>query len=135
MNLHKSTRYALHSMLELARADERPVTVAQIATRWEIPESVLAKVLQQLVRAGFIRSVRGVGGGYMMARSPAEVSVQDVIDSFEPTHASRGCQLKDIPGAECPTMDPMCRLRELFEEVDQTTRATFRSVTFDTLAR
>jgi Rrf2 family protein len=135
LNLHKSTRYALHSMLELTLADERPVTVAQVATRWDIPESALAKVLQQLVRTGFIRSVRGVNGGYLLARPAAGVSVQDIIDSFEPAHADEGCLLKDLPGAECPADGPMCRLRELFEEVDQTTRATFQSVTFDTLSR
>ena len=122
-------------MLELTLAADRPVTVAQVATRWDIPESALAKVLQQLVRTGFIRSVRGVRGGYLLARSPADVSVQDVIDSFEPRQAHEGCQLKDLPGAECPDEGPTCRLRELFDEVDQTTRATFQSVTFDTLTR
>lgn len=122
-------------MLELTLADDRPVTVAQVANRWDIPESALAKVLQQLVRAGFIRSVRGVGGGYMLARPASQVTVQDIIESFEPTLANDGCQLKDLLGAACPTEEPTCRLRELFDEVDQSARATFQSVTFDTLAR
>lgn len=135
MNLNKSTRYALHAALELTLADGRPVTAAQVATRYEIPENVVAKVLQQLVRAGVAFASRGVGGGYRLARPPAEVSVQDVIDLFEPAPPPDTCMLRELPGADCPgPTDPTCRLKGLFQEVDETVRATFASVTLATLA-
>lgn len=135
MNLSKSSRYALHSMVELTRDDERPVTVGWIASRFDIPETALAKVLQQLTRAGLVRGVRGIGGGYRLTKAASEVSVQDVIDIFDPPSPANTCQLRDQPGAECPVEEPDCRLRCLFEEVDETIRSTFRSVTLDTLAR
>ena len=135
MNLNKSSRYALHSMVELARSAGQPITVGWIASRFEIPETALAKVLQQLVRAGLVRGVRGMGGGYQLARAPSTVSVQDVIDVFEPPGPADTCQLKDIPGTACPDVQPECRLRSLFDEVDETLRATFGSVTLDTLSR
>ncbi len=134
MNLNKSTRYALHAALEMALAKDAPVTASQVAARYEIPENVVAKVLQQLARAGVARGVRGVGGGYRLAQVPADVAVQDIIDIFEPTPPSDTCMLREIPGANCPgESQPSCRLMNLFQEVDDTVRSTFASVSLATL--
>lgn len=134
MNLNKSTRYALHAALELALAGDRPVTTAEIAERYQIPENVVAKVLQQLTRLGLVRGVRGVGGGYHLNRPAAEVSVQDLIDVFEPSPPPDSCMLREEWGAQCPgERDPACRLRHLFQEVDETVRATLSSVSLATL--
>lgn len=135
MNLNKSTRYALHAALEMAIAQEQPSTAGQIAARYEIPENVVAKVLQQLVRAGIARGSRGVGGGYRLMRQASEISVQEIIDIFEPTPPPDTCMLRELPGAECPSQSaPSCRLMGLFQEVDETVRSTFESVTLATLA-
>lgn len=135
MNLNKSTRYALHAALEMTLAKEQPVTAGQVAERYDIPENVVAKVLQQLARAGIARGVRGVGGGYRLARLPNEVAIQDIIDIFEPTQPPDTCMLRDIPNATCHGEgEPRCRLMDLFQEVDETVRATFSSVSLATLA-
>ena len=117
MNLNKSTRYALHAALEMALSLEQPVTASQIAERYEIPENVVAKVLQQLARAGIARGVRGVGGGYRLARAATDVAVQDIIDVFEPTPPPDTCMLKELPSETCPgPVEPRCRLMDLFQE-------------------
>ena len=135
MNLNKSTRYALHACLEMALADQVPVTAGQVAQRYEIPENVVAKVLQQLTRSGISRGVRGVGGGYRLVGQAADVAIQDIIDVFEPAPPPDTCMLRDLPRASCPgESHPRCRLMSLFQEVDETTRATFASVTLATLA-
>ena len=135
MNLNKSTRYALHAALELALAEDTPVTASQVAARYEIPENVVAKVLQQLARAGVARGVRGVGGGYRLARVASEVAVQDIIDIFEPSPPSDTCMLRELAGADCPKESkPICRLMNLFQEIDETVRSTFESVSLATLA-
>ncbi|MCB9898378.1 MAG: Rrf2 family transcriptional regulator [Planctomycetes bacterium] len=133
VRLNKSTQYALQSMLELSRAGGEPRTACEIAARHDVPETVLAKVLQQLVRAGLVRASRGVGGGYRLARPPAQISVQDVIDLFEPPPPHEPSPWDHRLPVE--TDEPRDRLRDLFYEVDETVRATFRSVTFDTLVR
>ena len=135
MNLNKSTRYALHAMMDLTLAAGQPETVAGIAARYDIPESALAKVLQQLVRFCLARGSRGVGGGYRLARPSSEVTVQDVIDVFEPPPPTDACLLREEDGAECPAELPECRLRNLFIEVAGTVRSTLQSVTLDTLTR
>jgi Rrf2 family protein len=135
VNLNKSTRYALHAALEMALTVDQPVTTSQIAARYEIPENVLAKVMQQLVRSGLALASRGVGGGYRLAQPAGSVTVQDVIDIFEPALPVETCMLREIPGADCPGEGlPTCRLNDLFHEVDETVRATFASVTLATLA-
>ena len=135
MNLNKSTRYALHAALEMTIADGDQVTASQIAARYEIPENVVAKVLQQLARAGIARGVRGVGGGYRLARQAAEVTVQDIIELFEPMAPPDACMLRELEGTRCPDPgEPRCRLMGLFQEVDETVRSTFASVSLATLA-
>ena len=132
MKLNKSTRYALHAAVEMARATGgTPVTVAHVAEHYAIPRAVLAKVFQQLVRAGIASGVRGTGGGYRLARSPADVTVLDVLAIFEPLAAPTpppGDDRDDGNG----TRD---RLQRLLEEVDELVRCTFASVSLETLAR
>lgn len=135
MKLNKSTLYALYAALELASSGGDPITTSRIASRYEMPEHAAAKVMQQLVRAGFAGAARGVGGGYWLARPASEVTVQDVIDLFEPGHVPvQGGRpaLGDRP--DNAASDAANRLRGLFEEVDETVRATFASVTLATLA-
>ena len=100
--------------------------MAEVARRRGIPESALAKVYQGLVRAGLAVGSRGVGGGYRLARDPSEVTVADVLAAFEPRAAAPGPDPRDpVDG----------RLQALFEEVDETARSTFASVSLETLAR
>ncbi len=131
MQLNKSTRYALYAAMEMTSADGRPVTVAQVASRYEISEAALAKSFQQLVRAGLSRSTRGVGGGYRLARSSGEITVLDVIDAFEPAPDPEQCLLDDS-GQPCRDASA-CRLKRLFDEIDVLARATFASTTLETL--
>ena len=64
--------YGVRAMIDLAKHEGGgPVQRAEIARRRQIPESYLDHLLAQLRRAGFVRSVRGPGGGHMLAR-PAE---------------------------------------------------------------
>jgi Rrf2 family protein len=134
MVLNKSTRYALYAAMELARAGDRVVTVAKVARRYRIPRGPLAKVFQQMVRSGVALGTRGIGGGYRLARRPAELTVLDVISLYEPPRPVGRCVLADRADPECDAF-PACRLRRLFDEVDEVTRGTLQSVTFETLLR
>lgn len=132
MNFRKGTRYALYAAMEMARSPEgTPVTAAQVAGRYGIPATVLAKTFQQLVRAGLATSTRGVRGGYVLTRPAAEVTVLEVIEAFEQPRSS-SCLIADTDEAECEEAD-LCRLRRLLDEVDEMARCTYASVTLDTL--
>jgi Rrf2 family protein len=134
LNITKSSRYALYAAAEMALAGEEPTTVSGVARKYGIPEGALAKVFQQLVRAGLATGTRGIGGGYRLARPASAITVLDVLHVFERSRAPGGCLLHDGPGQRCPQVSA-CSLHWLFNEVDELTRSTYQSVTLETLVR
>lgn len=77
-----STRdaYGVRAMLELARQPEGiPLQSREIAARQEIPQAYLDQLLVTLRRAGLVKSVRGAGGGYLLAQPATEVTVADIL--------------------------------------------------------
>jgi len=132
MNVTKSTRYALYAASEMALAGDAPTTVAAVAERYGIPGSALAKVFQQLVRAGLATGTRGIGGGYRLARPASRITVLDVMHVFERRRDPAACLLHDRPGEVCPKASA-CSVQWLFNEVDELVRSTYESVTLQTL--
>ncbi len=63
MRVSAKTDYAVRALAEIARAGERSVNAAEIATTQEIPHGFLLTILSDLRRAGLLRSLRGKGGG------------------------------------------------------------------------
>ncbi len=129
MNVSKSARYALYAAMEMAGGS---VTVADVARRYRVPAGALAKVLQQMVRAGLALGTRGVGGGYRLARSASEITILDVMSVFQPPRPQGHCLLSELQD-DCHA-SPACRLRQVFDEVDEVSRSTFASITLETLA-
>ena len=118
----------------MATAGDGLVTVAAVAKRYAIPEGALAKVFQQLVRAGLAAGTRGVGGGYRLARPASKITVLEVLHVFERPRPVGACLLHDGPGTNCP-QSSACGLHWLFSEVDELVRCTYESVTLETLVR
>jgi Rrf2 family protein len=76
--------YALAALAELGRsADGRPVPIGELARRREIPVQFLEQLFATLRRAGILRSQRGVKGGYLFAREPANVTVLEIVELLE----------------------------------------------------
>lgn len=130
MTLNKATHYALYAAVEMARAGDIPVTVAQVAARYGIPESALAKVFQQLVRSGVALGLRGTRGGYRLSKPSSRVTMLDVISVFEPPPSL------SLGDPAQPTGESAAApLRRLFDELDELVRCTFASVSLETLVR
>lgn len=80
MKLTTKGRYAVTAMLDLALHDHgEPTPLADIADRQELSLSYLEQLFSQLRRAGLIKSVRGPGGGYQLARPATEINVGQII--------------------------------------------------------
>jgi Rrf2 family protein len=91
-------------------------TAKELAKEYELPYELLAKVLQKLARAGIIRSLQGVRGGYSLARRPEEVTVSTVIRVIEEskpmvaecyTEGPESCYLFDV----CTIRRPLGKLQ------------------------
>jgi Rrf2 family iron-sulfur cluster assembly transcriptional regulator len=96
MRLSTKGRYAVMAMTDLAaRGEERAVSLADIASRQEISLSYLEQLFARLRRGGLVKSVRGPGGGYRLAKSAAETTVAEIVLAVdEPIRATR-CEGRD----------------------------------------
>jgi len=85
-------RYALRLMLDLAMCKEGEfIPLKDIAERQSISIKYLEQIVSVLGKAGFVRSVRGTGGGYMLSRSPEEYTVGMILRLTEGSLAPVSC--------------------------------------------
>ncbi|MBG0796588.1 Rrf2 family transcriptional regulator [Methylocystis sp. L43] len=78
--LPRAARFALMATLDVAlHARGRPVSSKQLAARHDLPPRRLETILQALVRAGILKSVRGPAGGYALARERRRLSVGEIV--------------------------------------------------------
>ncbi|KKC26435.1 Rrf2 family transcriptional regulator [Sphingomonas sp. SRS2] len=108
MRLSRHTDYALRTLIHLAARPDRLASIAEIARAYSISENHLMKVVHMLGRAGFIRTVRGRGGGIALARAPEEIGVGAVVRHGEP----------DLNLADCDAcvIAPACGLNGVLGE-------------------
>src|SRR2546421_12596701 len=81
-----STRgdYAARALLSLAlHESERPTSVKEIAERTNLPQPYLEQILLAVKGAGLVRSKRGVGGGYVLARDPKEITLAEILAAVD----------------------------------------------------
>lgn len=84
MQLSQTSEYAVRALLYLATQPENTLhRISVVAEAAEIPDNYFRKILGALVRAGFIRSIRGVNGGIQLAMSPSNITLLDVFESIE----------------------------------------------------
>ncbi len=116
MKLSTKGRYAVMAMVDLASNSKgQPVALADIAERQEISLSYLEQLFAKLRKGGLVKSVRGPGGGYLLAHPIEESRVSDIIVAVdEPIRATR-C----APGspAGCRSNKSRCLTHDLWEEL------------------
>src|SRR5438477_13025293 len=99
LRLSKKADYALMAMKHLAVRGDRGAngssSAREIAELYDIPIELMAKVLQRLVRRGLLASHQGTRGGYQLGRTPAQISVADVIQAIEGPVTVTACSTDD----------------------------------------
>ena len=101
MRLSTFTDYNLRVLMYLGIHPDRLATIPEIAEAHRISENHLTKVVHQLGRRGYVKTVRGKGGGVRLAMSPEEIVLGDVIRQTE----------GDIQMAECFAENSTCRIQ------------------------
>lgn len=91
--LSQTAEYALRIVVFLGTMKGKPATTNQIAATTRVPVGYLSKILQNLSRGGIVKSQRGLGGGSVLARDPAELSVYDVATAIAPLPRIETCPL------------------------------------------
>lgn len=117
MQLSTKGRYAVMAMTDLAKqTDEKAVSLADIASRQEISLSYLEQLFARLRRGGLVKSVRGPGGGYRLAKPAHETSVADIVLAVnEPLRATR-CAGQGSPKG-CMLGGERCLTHNLWEQM------------------
>ena len=125
-----STRgdYAARALLSLAlHGEERPTSVKEIAERTTLPQPYLEQILLAVKGAGLVRSKRGVGGGYVLARSPESITLADIIAAVEGPAA--------MPAEDHDHCEGHCVLQEVWVELDEESRKVLARATLADLVR
>jgi len=83
MSITTKSPYALQALAELGRSGDGPVPIGELARRRSIPVQFLEQLFATLRRAGVLKSQRGVKGGYTFARSPADITVLEIVELLD----------------------------------------------------
>jgi len=111
MRLNLSTDYAIRILILLGSDQRRLFAVSDIAIAYKIPRSTVMKLVSELVRMGYVESVRGRSGGIRLGRMAPEINLGEVVRRTE----------ESVVLAECPScvIAAKCRLKGIFAEALQ----------------
>jgi Rrf2 family protein len=126
-----ATEYAIRGLSELAaRNADGPVMLDELVAGTGLPRDFVAKIFQKLVRAGILRSAKGRGGGFALARMQHEVTLLSIIEAVE------GPQLLDrcVVGLEKCNDQMPCAQHDLYKPIRQRLRDYLQTTTLADLA-
>jgi Rrf2 family protein len=112
-------KYGLKAMVHLAGLEPgKPALVADIAVANDIPKKFLDAILGELRTAGLVHSKKGRGGGYVLAKRPAQIMVGDIVRALDGPLAPIACASKGYYRRcdDCPT-EGNCTVRLMMLEV------------------
>jgi len=119
MRITTWAEYGLICALHLAkRRDDGPVTGRDIAAREKLPADYVEQIMLRLRRAGIVNSTRGARGGYVLGRSPAEISVRDVINASELATFDLHCVSHPVDEERCDAAHE-CSIRPVWMLLQQ----------------
>ena len=132
MQITRAGEYAVLGLLHLAkRGAGQRVMLDEVSQMEGIPRSFLAKIFQTLSKAGLVRSIRGTGGGFSLAKTPEETTVLEVIEAVEGKIAFQRC-LIDADSCE---HSGGCALCGLFEQAQDRVKEVFGKTTLAELLK
>ena len=131
MRISTKGRYAMQLMLALARYNTgEPISLKDISKRQEISEKYLEQIISLLNKGGFVRSVRGAQGGYLLNRDPKDYKVGEILRITEGDLAPVACL--DQNSMECEKRTGCATVR-LWQMIDDAVSSVVDKVTLQDL--
>lgn len=122
MKISTKGRYALRLMLDIAlNSADKPVSIKEAASRQKISDKYLEQIISILNNAGYVRSIRGPQGGYLLKKKPDEYTVGMILRLTEGSLAPVSCAEEDADTCErmsgCPTVIIWKKLNDAINNV------------------
>ena len=131
MRIPMKVDYGVRALVELAmRYGGGPVQTATIAYRQGIPEPYLERLMSTLNKSGFVHSRRGPQGGHLLARTPADVNLYDIMQELDGNASPLDCLT--IP-TDCMFADS-CAQKEIWQTVEDSIQQVLEATTLEHLA-
>jgi len=130
LRLTKLTDYGILLMTHMAVSEDALHTAAGLSEATRVPLPTVSKILQMLLHEGLLKSIRGARGGYRLARPAGEITVQDVINTFEGSIALTECNLD---GCECEQL-PECTTSGNWQRINGAVRQVMQMITLADMA-
>lgn len=117
MMISTKGRYALTTLIDIAQNSDgvTPVSIKEISDRQGLSVKYLEQIIALMVKAGFLKSIRGARGGYLFTKPVTEISVGDILDAAEGTLAPVDCVKA---GAQTCSKAAHCPTFPLYKEID-----------------
>lgn len=131
MKISARGQYGTRALLDLALHDGKgPVLLRDIAQRQQISLSYLEHVVTPLIAGGIVRSTRGRRGGVSLAKPPAEIRLDEVIQLLEGSMAPVEC----VSNPEVCERSELCVTRDVWDELKKAMDGVLESITLQDLA-
>jgi len=118
-------RYGARAMLDIAMHDDKgPVSLRDLAQRQELSVKYLEQLIKPLKAAGLIKSVRGAGGGYVLAKEPFDINLLQIIEALEKLATSDCLDNPRICGRVA-----ICATHDVWKEIQNSTTHILASLT------
>lgn len=133
MRISTKGRYALRLMLDLAvNEGDHYISIKNISKRQEISDKYLEQIINQLCKAGFVKSARGVNGGYRLSKLPQEYTVGMILNVMEGSIAPVPCLDDDTN--QCPQSNA-CITLSVWEKIHHAVQNVVDHITLADLAQ
>lgn len=129
MRFSTRTRYGLRFLIRLASTQDLRLQLGVAAKEEKISSGYLEQIVRALRPLKILKAVRGVGGGYQLCKSPADIRLDDVIQALEGGLSPVSCLT-----SYCPRQD-ICTTREFWEDMDRHLRGYLHSKTLQDLVK
>ncbi|MBN2327146.1 MAG: Rrf2 family transcriptional regulator [Candidatus Omnitrophica bacterium] len=132
MKFSQSVDLAIHSLVYIAHnSTGEPVIIRELARSVRASESYLARIMLQLVKVGFVNSIRGKHGGFVFRKSPEQITIADVVMAIDQDAAQFVCPWEE---RGCEVHENECPLRSLFCKAQQQMFNVLRTMTISDIA-
>lgn len=113
MRISKKTDYALRALFTLVEHYKgTPIPIRELARRNDVPKRFLEQIMLGLKAQGWVDSVAGVRGGYVLAKDPSKITMGEVVRHFDGILAPIDCV--SVTGYKRCSQEPVCRFRRVF---------------------